>query len=65
MTVWLVETRTKYYKSFYVTASHERAERALSMAEERNVEVIVTPYEVEDFNEDSMRRQGLRFLTIN
>jgi hypothetical protein len=65
MTVWLVETRTKYYKSFYVTASDERAEIALSTAEERNVEVIVTPYEVEDFNEDSMRRQGLRFLTLN
>lgn len=65
MTVWLVETRTKYFKAHYVTASHERAERALSTAEKRNVEVIVTPYEVEDFNEDSMRRQGLSLLTLN
>lgn len=48
MTVWLVETRHKGYSAFYVTASHDRAERDLSTAEERNVDVIVTPYEVED-----------------
>lgn len=65
MTVWLVETRNKDYKAFYVTASHERAERDLSTAEERGVEVIITPYEVEDFNEESMKRQGLNFLTLN
>ena len=48
MTVWLVETRHKDYTTSYVTASHDRAERDLSTAEERNVDVIVTPYEVED-----------------
>jgi hypothetical protein len=51
MTVWLVETRNKHWKSFYVTASHDRAEKDLSTAEERNVDVIVTPYEVEDLEE--------------
>ena len=50
MTVWLVETRHKDYTTFYITANHERAERELSSAEERNVGVIVTPYEVEDFD---------------
>lgn len=50
MTVWLIETRHKdYYTRFNVTASHERVERELSTAEEREVDVIVTPYEVEDF----------------
>lgn len=48
MTVWLVEIRHKDYSAFYVTASHDRAEKDLSTAEERNVDVIVTPYEVED-----------------
>lgn len=48
MTVWLVETRHKNYTAFYVTASHDRADRDLSTAEEREVDVIVTPYEVED-----------------
>lgn len=65
MTVWLVETRNKDYKSFYVTASHDRAQHDLNTAEVRDVGVIVTPYEVEDFNEDSMKRQGLSFLTLN
>lgn len=51
MTVWLVETRNKYWNLFYVTASHDRAEKDLSTAEERNVDVIVTPYEVEDLEE--------------
>ena len=52
MTVWLVETRNKDYVTFYVTASHDRAERDLSTAEERGVDVIVTPYKVEDLEEN-------------
>ena len=56
MTVWLVETRNKEYKTFYITASHNRAERDLSTAEERDVDVIVTPYEVEDLDENSRRK---------
>ena len=50
MIVWLVETRHKNYTTSYVTASHDRAERDLITAEERDVGVIVTPYEVEDFS---------------
>lgn len=50
MTVWLIETRYKDYTLFNVTASHDRAERELSTAEERGVDVIVTPYEVEDLS---------------
>lgn len=51
MIVWLVETRHKDYSTSYVTVSHDRAERDLSTAEERNVDVIVTPYKVEDLKE--------------
>ena len=50
MTVYLIETRHKGYTVFNVTASHERVERDLSTAEEREVDVIITPYEVEDFD---------------
>lgn len=48
MTVWLIETRYKDFKEYNITASYDRAERELSTAEERNVGVIVTPFEVED-----------------
>jgi len=48
MTVWLIETRHKDFKEYNITASYDRAERELSTAEERNVGVIVTTFEVED-----------------
>lgn len=48
MKVWLIETRYKDFKEYNITTSYDRAERELSTAEERNVEVIVTPFEVED-----------------
>ena len=51
MTVYMIETRYTDYSTFTVTASHERVERELSSAEERNVGVIVTPYTVEDLDE--------------
>lgn len=56
MTVWLVETRHKEYTTSYITASHDRAEKDLSTAEEREVDVIVTPYKVEDLDENGRRR---------
>lgn len=55
MIVWLVETRHKNYTAFYVTASHDRAERDLATAEKRNVDVIVTSYKVEDLKEEIMK----------
>ena len=51
MTVYMIETRYTDYSTFMITASHERAERELSSAEERNVGVIVTPYTLEDFDD--------------
>ena len=48
MKVWLIETRYKDFKEYNITASYDRAEREFSTAEERNVGVIVTPFEVED-----------------
>ena len=56
MTVWLVETRHKEYTTSYITSSHDRAERDLSTAEERGVDVIVTPYKVEDLDENGRRK---------
>ena len=56
MTIWLVETRYKEYTTSYITASHDRAERDLSTAEEREVDVIVTPYKVEDLDENGRRK---------
>ena len=52
MTVYMIETRYKDYNTFIVTASHERAKKELSTAEERDVGVIVTPYDVEDLDKD-------------
>lgn len=49
MTVYLIETRHKDYTEFHVTASYDRAQHELNTAEVRNVDVIVTPYKVEDF----------------
>lgn len=48
MTVYLIETRYDDYNEEHITASRERAQKELETAEERNVGVIVTPYEVED-----------------
>ena len=45
-------TRDKDYKSIIITASYERTRKALDTAEERNVGVIVTPYTLEDFDEE-------------
>ena len=51
MTVYQIETRDKDYKSIIITASYERTRKALDTAEERNVDVIVTPYTLEDFDD--------------
>jgi hypothetical protein len=51
MTVYQIETRYEDYNSIIITASYERARKALDTADERNVGVIVTPYALEDFNE--------------
>ena len=51
MTVYQIETRYKDYKSIIITASYERTREALDTAEERNVDVIVTPYTLEDFDD--------------
>ena len=51
MTVYMIETRDKDYKSIIITASYERTIKALDTAEERNVDVIVTPYTLEDFDD--------------
>lgn len=51
MIVYMIETRHKDYTEFVITASHERTERELATAEERDVGVIVTPYKVEDLKE--------------
>ena len=52
MTVYQIETRDKDYKSITITASYERTRKALDTAEERNVDVIVTPYTLEDFDDE-------------
>ena len=46
--VYLVEIRYKDHNNFYVTASKERADKELATAEARGIDVIVTPYKVED-----------------
>ena len=51
MVVYQIETRYKDYKSITITASYERTRKELGTAEERNVDVIVTPYTVEDLDE--------------
>ena len=57
MTVYQIETRDKNYKSIIITASYERSRKALDTAEERNVDVRVTPYTVEDFEEDEEEKR--------
>ena len=54
MFVWLIEARHKDYSEFVITASHERVERELATAEERNVDVIATSYKVEDLEEKGL-----------
>ena len=51
MVVYQIETRYKNYKSIIITASYERTRKELDTAEERNVDVIVTPYILEDFDD--------------
>ena len=58
MTVYQIETRYKDYKSIIITASYERTRKALDTAEERNVGVIVTPYTLEDFEEDEEEKEN-------
>lgn len=48
MTVFMIETRHKDFNEIVITASYERAQNELNTAEERGVDVIITPYEVED-----------------
>ena len=57
MTVYQIETRDKDCKSIIITASQERTRKALDTAEERNVDVIVTPYTLEDFEEDEEEKE--------
>ena len=57
MTVYQIETRDKDCKSITITASYERTRKALDTAEERNVDVIVTPYTLEDFEEDEEEKE--------
>ena len=51
MVVYQIETRYKNYNSIIITASYERTRKELDTAEERNVDVIVTPYILEDFDD--------------
>ena len=48
MTVFMIETRYKDSTEIVITASYERTQNALNTAEARGVDVIITPYEVED-----------------
>ena len=51
MTVFMIETRYEDCNEIVITASYARAQNELNTAEERNVDVIVTPYTLEDFDE--------------
>ena len=53
MTVYQIETRDKDYRSIIITASYERTREALDT--ERNVDVIVTPYTLEDFDGEEIK----------
>ena len=48
MTVYMIETRHKDCKEIVITASYDRTQVELNTAEARGVDVIVTPYNVED-----------------
>lgn len=48
MTVYQIETRDKDCNKIVITASYARAQNELNTAESRGVDVIITPYEVED-----------------
>ena len=60
MTVQQIETRDKDYKSIIITASYERTRKALDTAEERDVDVIVTPYTLEDFDDQELSKMSKR-----
>lgn len=48
MLVYMIETRHKHFTEKVISASSERAQAELNTAEARGVDVIVTPYNVED-----------------
>lgn len=54
MIVWLIETRHNDYTDIVITASHKRVDEEIDTAEERAVDVIATPYVVEDLDEKSL-----------
>lgn len=51
MTVFMIETRYEDCNEIVITASYARAQNELNTAESRGVDVIITPYEVEDLDE--------------
>ena len=51
MIVYQIETRYEDCNEIVITASYERTRKELDTAEERNVDVIVTPYILEDFDD--------------
>ena len=56
MIVYLVERRhIDGISEFYVTASYKRAEKELEAASD-DTGVIVTPYEVEDFDMEKIQK---------
>ena len=65
MTVYQIETRDKDYKSIIITASYERTRKALDTAEERNVDVIVTPYTLEDFDDQELSKMSKRVVGLD
>ena len=65
MTVYQIETRDKDYKSIIITASYERTRKALDTAEERNVDVIVTPYTLEDFDGQELSKMSKRVVGLD
>ena len=65
MTVYQIETRDKDYKSIIITASYERTRKALGTAEERNVDVIVTPYTLEDFDDQELSKMSKRVVGLD
>ena len=51
MTVFMIETRYEDCNEIVITASYARAQSELNTAESWGVDVIITPYEVEDLQE--------------
>lgn len=56
MTVYLVEKRRiDNINEFYVTASYERTQKELESVSD-GIGIIVTPYEVEDFDIEKIQK---------